>query len=172
MLKKLLITLLALIGVLVVAGLFLPTELAIAREITIDADPKKVDAYVSDLERWGDWMAWKEDDPSIVVSYGDKTKGLGATQSWTGMEGESTGTVTVTKADDTGIAYDMTIDTMPSKSEIQYEVVDGKTKVIWKMDSDFDVPIVGGYFRMMFKGSLEDWFDRGLAKLKKQVEQK
>lgn len=170
MLKKILAALVLVVVLLVVGGFVLPTEYSLAREITIDAPPDKVHAYVGDLEKWEQWTPWQDNDPTVEVTFGDKTTGVGASQSWTSQDGP--GSLEFTMCDPaTGIAYDMKFGETPAKSAMTYEFVDGKTKVTWSMEGDMAVPVLGPYLRMMMPGMVGDSFDQGLEKLKSKVEQ-
>ncbi len=166
---KVLIGIVAVIAVVLVVGLLLPTECALARTVKIDAEPAKVHEYVGDLEKWPSWGPWHDMDPTIETTYGEKTTGVGASQSWTSKDGP--GELTFTRSDpQTGVAYDMTLSDMPLKGELNYKKVDGGTEVTWSMSGDFDVPVIGGWVKLMAAGSIEKMFDDGLNKLKSQVE--
>ena len=174
--KKLLIVMLVLLLVFVVVGLLLPTEYAVAAETTIDAPPEEVHEYVGDLKRWPEWDPWRDMDPTIQTTYGERTTGVGAHQSWTGDKGG--GELTLTKADpQQGIAYDMTFVmgdlSAPAKAAMRYEPVDGKTKVVWTIEgdvADMTAPVIGGYVNLMMKSGIASSFHSGLEELKAKVE--
>ena len=106
MMKKILIGLVVIIVILVVVGFLLPTEYEVNRYIVIDAKPSKIHDLVGDLKRWEDWMTWKDEDPSIEITFGKKTTGVGARQTWTGKEG--VGEIVFTSSDSKrGVEYDM-----------------------------------------------------------------
>ena len=64
----------------------------------MQATPAQVHAFVGDLEKWDEWTPWIEDDPSIVTTFGEKTVGVGAHQSWTSESGD--GELTLTQSDE------------------------------------------------------------------------
>src|SRR5262245_46587188 len=103
--KKFLIVLLVLIVALGVIGLVLPNHYQLKRSVTISAAPPAVHTFVSDLKKWPDWAPWQDEDPTIKVTYGPKTSGVGASQTWTGKSGD--GRLAFTKCDDQGVAFDM-----------------------------------------------------------------
>ncbi|RMF70984.1 MAG: hypothetical protein D6738_14935, partial [Acidobacteria bacterium] len=170
----------AIVAILVVAviGLALyattlPAGYAVERSVVIAADPALVREYAADLARWDDWTPWKEIDPTIEVTLGERTRGVGAHQSWTGKSG--TGELTITADDpDHGIEYDMAFDegAFVSKGALEWEPVDGGTRVTWRMWGDAPGLVARLFFHFF---SMEDRigqdFDRGLAKLKQVVEQ-
>ena len=93
-LKTIFSLIIVLIVVLVVVGLFLPTSYTVERSIVIDAQPAQIHKYVGDLNQWNTWEPWTEEDPTIVVSKGEKTQGVGASQSWVGESGDGAFTFT------------------------------------------------------------------------------
>jgi hypothetical protein len=173
MLKKLLTALGIFILVFVVVGALLPREYRVSRAVVVKADAAKVHALTNDLKRWDEWAPWKEGDPTIVTTFGATTMGVGASQSWTGKDGN--GRLTLTKSDPaTGIAYDMVFmdgdKEMPAKSWMSYTPVDGGTRVEWGMDGSMDMAVVGGYFAMMADMMIGGMFQSGLDKLKARAE--
>ena len=171
--------LLALLGLLVPVtfiGILLPTEYTIARSITIEAAPEQVHALVGDLTRWDEWTPWIEKDPTIVTILGAKTTGVGASQTWTGEQGD--GELTFTKSDPaTGITYDMTfvVDKRkaPSTAAVTYRVEGDSTLVSWIMEGDIAEmapPVVSGYMGLLMDNMISSDFETGLTKLKDKVE--
>ena len=171
-LKTLFSIVIVLIVILVVIGLFLPTSYTVERSIVIDAQPSQIHKYVGDLNQWNTWEPWTEEDPTIVVSKGEKTQGVGASQSWVGDSGD--GALTFTKdSPKEGVVYDLIFDDGAYECEgaITYDPLeDDETKVTWSMSGDMDVPIVGGYFVLMMDSEVGKMFDSGLSKLKTAVE--
>ena len=171
-LKTLLSTIIVIIVVVVVVGLFLPTSYTVERSIVINAPPSRIHEYVGNLENWNSWEPWREEDPTIVITHGEKTKGVGASRSWVGESGD--GALTFTKDSPTeGIAYDLVFDggTYVCQSAMVYDPLeDGETKVTWTMSGDMGTPVIGGYFAMMMNAMVGETFDKGLSNLKSTVE--
>ena len=171
-LKTLFSIIVVIIVVVVVVGLFLPTSYTVERSIVIDAPPAQIHEYVGDLNKWDAWEPWKEEDPSIVVTHGEKTKGVGASQSWVGNSGDGALTFTKDSAVE-GIEYDLVFDdgTYVCQSAMKYDPLeDGETRVTWTMAGDMDAPVVGGYFALMMDSMVGKMFDQGCANLKNTVE--
>lgn len=161
---------------LVLVGLFLPTDYDIRREVTIQAPAAKVHAWVGDLTKWPDWTPWQEHDPSTRVTLGARTTGVGASQTWTSDGGDGELTFTACSPAE-GIAYDMAFlmdgERVPAQSTMLYREQGGATTVTWTMQgdaADFMPPVVGGYMNLVMKGAINGEFDKGLAKLKQVVE--
>lgn len=160
------------IVIVVVVGLFLPTSYTVEQSVVIDAAPDQIHKYVGNLNKWSAWEPWREGDPTIVVTHGEKTQGVGASQSWVGESGD--GALTFTKDSPTeGIEYDLFFDdgAYVSQSAIAYDPLgDGETKVTWIMTGDIGAPVIGGYFALMMNSMIGEMFDKGLSNLKTTVE--
>ena len=172
--KKALIIIVFIIGALIIGGLFLPTEYKIKREIEVKAGSQKLYELIGELKNWDVWSPWKEQDPTIQTTYGEKTSGVGATQSWIG-EHSGNGRLEITKADpNSGVEYDLFFedDKYKCTAGMVYEPsFDGDTyKLTWFMNGDMNMPIVGGYINLMMKSNLNEMFDQGLKKLKEVAE--
>ncbi|MEQ9620309.1 MAG: SRPBCC family protein [Deltaproteobacteria bacterium] len=174
---KIVKVLIAAIVVLIVAiaavGLLLPSSYQVERSIVIDAAPEEVHEYVGNLKKWDDWGPWKEEDPSMVVSLGEKTSGVGASQSWVGDSG--TGALTITESSPSeGIRYDLLFDggTYECTSSMTYDrLQDGRTEVTWEMSGDMGRSVTGGYFAVLMDSMVGNMFDKGLSNLKREVEE-
>lgn len=171
--KKILLVLVLVLVAFLLVGAFLPKHVTVARSTTIAADRAKVHALCSDLTRWPEWSPWTKIDPSVVVKLGPVTSGVGASQTWTGKDGN--GELKLTKSDpESGIAYDMAFvngdHKSPAVSTMTYRPNGAATDVTWTLEADMDIPIFGGYLVFLMKGSVESAFDMGLADLKKRAE--
>lgn len=171
-LKLLFSAIIILIVIVVVVGLFLPTNYKVQRSVVIDASPSQIHKYVGDLNNWDSWEPWREGDPSIVITRGEKTQGIGASQSWVGDSGD--GALTFTKdSPNEGVEYDLVFDDgeYMSQSAIDYDPLEGgETKVTWTMSGDIGAPVIGGYFALMMNSMVGEMFDKGLSNLKNTVE--
>lgn len=171
-LKRIGTTLGLLILIVVLAGVMLPTEYRVHRSVVIQAKPGPIHEFVGDLTKWEVWSPWIEEDPSLVVTVGDKTSGVGASQSWVGKDGD--GSLTFTKSSPTeGIEYDLFFEqgTYQCWAAMTYSVInENTTKVLWRMKGDMNTPIIGGYFALLMDSMVGGMFERGLEKLKEQVE--
>jgi len=155
-----------------VIGLFLPAKYSVERSAVIDATTGEIHEYVGNLQKWDEWEPWKEEDPSIVVTLGEKTSGAGASQSWVGESG--TGALTITESSpERGIEYDLLFDggTYECKSSIRYDPLpDGDTKVTWAMSGDMGKSLTSGYFALLMDTMAGNMFEKGLSNLKNVVE--
>lgn len=158
----------------VVIGIMLPNEYHVEREIVIDAKPEVVHQYVGDLNKWPTWSPWEVGDPSIVVTVGTPSTGVGATQSWSGDSG--TGSLTFTSSDpQKGIKYDLLFEEGAYKAvgQMVYEAQgENQTKVIWMMDGSNDMAVIGGYLSKAMDTMVGPMFDLGLMQLDTAVTEK
>jgi len=174
--QKLLLFLAALFLLIVGIGFFLPTTYAVERRITIDASAERVHELVGDLEQWPSWAPWEGEDPTMQTTLGEQTTGVGASQKWTGKDGD--GELTFTGSDPAaGIKYDMAFimegKRAPAQCAMLYESDGKSTTVVWTMSGDMgDVmpPVVGGYLGLLMPGSIGAMFDTGLGRLKELAE--
>lgn len=169
--KKFLLVLLVLIVIAAVVGFFLPHAYSVEESINIQAKPSAIHTLVGDLKRWDDWTPWKDLDPSVQVTFGEKTKGVGASQTWMGKDGN--GSLTFTRSDEkSGIEYDMMFDKTPARSGVRYDQKGDTTTVTWWLKGDMDMPVIGGYLALLMPRMVGPEFQKGLAKLKREVEKK
>ena len=173
MLKSILIFVAFVAVLLLAVGFLLPTRYEVERSIIVQAYREDVHDLVADLEQWERWAPWKEEDPTLRTTLGDTTRGVGASQSWTGDSGG--GRLHITASDpDTGIAYEMVFldgeRELPASGRIGYTDKTGATVVTWSMSGDFDMPVVGGWYALFADRMIGPMFERGLEKLKVAAE--
>ena len=176
-LKIILIGLVLLVIAFIVAGMMMPRGYEFERSITIKATPQQIHSHVGDLAKWEDWTPWKEEDPTVKVTLGPATTGKGASQIWTSKRGKAS--LEFTMSDPArGIEYDMTHamgnedDAEEAKSlcKMLYKPDGDSTIVTWSMKGDMPSGILGGYRAKMMNSMAGPMFERGLEKLKKNVE--
>lgn len=169
--KTVAVVLIILIVTVAVIGLFLPSQYSVERSAVISAPPGDIHEYVGNLKKWDVWAPWEE-DPSIVVTLGEKTSGVGASQSWVGDSG--TGALTITESSpDNGIKYDLLFDggTYECSGSIKYyRLTDGDTRVTWAMSGDMGESLTSGYFALLMDTMVGNMFEKGLKNLKNVVE--
>lgn len=176
MLKKLAIAFVLLVVLFFVVGFALPKDYEFTRKITVQAPPERVHELVGELKRWDDWTPWKKVDPTVAVTFGPTTTGVGASQTWTGKDGG--GRLVFSECDPrTGIVYDMAFiddgQELPSKGWVKYTPSGAATEVEWGMRGTMDMPVIGGYFAAMMGSMMAGpMFEQGLADLKAKLESK
>jgi hypothetical protein len=171
--KKILIGLGAVIALLIVVGLLLPSKWRVERSMTMAAKPESIVPLISDLKRWKDWAAWNNEmDPTMQTTYNGPPSGPGASMSWKGDK-MGFGTLTLTEVDvQKGIKYEMKMEEQqtPAHGSFSFAPEGTGTKVTWVDEGDMGWFIPGRYFIPMLEKQLGEHFEIGLSKLKALAE--
>lgn len=157
--------------VVVLGGLLLPRDYSVEREIVIQSSMDRIHQFSSDLETWPDWTPWFKDDPSLEITLGDITKGVGANQTWKAKKGG--GELTITRSEPNwGIVYDMDLSKGRPRSlnTIRYEQMADSTKVLMRVDGDMGWNLIGRYFNLLMDPLVGPLFEDGLTRLKMLAE--
>lgn len=172
--KIILITLAALIGLFIIVGLFLPTEMHVEKSIEIDTPPNVPYMQVANLKNMTAWDPWSNIDENMETSYSGPLFGVENSREWKSIDQNvGVGKMTVSEAEpykliNTDLDFgDQGLATSYFKFE---KMGENKTKVTWGFDSDMDIPIVGGYIVMAMGGVIEDQYLKGLENLKRVSE--
>jgi effector-binding domain-containing protein/uncharacterized protein YndB with AHSA1/START domain len=169
MLKKIFIILVAVIAILVVVGVFLPSSAHIERSITINAPPATVFTLVDGYSRFNEWSPWAEIDPETVYSYDGPTAGTGAKMSWTSSNPNvGTGSQQIV-ASEPYRRVETLIDFGAQGTAQAYfdlEPEGSGTRVTWGFDTRFGWNLFGRYLGLFFDRMIGPDYDKGLAKLK------
>ncbi|WP_055445488.1 SRPBCC family protein [Lacinutrix himadriensis] len=144
-----------------------PNSYDVKRTKLIKAPVTMVFNQINDFKNWENWGPWKAEDPTMTITYPEKTSGVGANYSWEGAEGPGyMETVAVTP--NTSIDQKISFGGMePNHVYWQFQEVEDGTEVTWGMKHD--------KMNFMFKafaavqGGMEKnlgiMFDKGLNKL-------
>jgi len=171
---------LAVLGGLVLLLLGIPAVLSakmrIERSIEIGSSPAAVFAYLADLNKYPKWNPFAEGDPSSTA---DVTgSGVGSVLAWKGDKtGEGKMTVTELEPNHlvrlklefyTPMSGQAVITwTTDAPAEVDAATT-SRTRMTWSMDQD--LPYLQRYFGLVMRGMMVKTFDRGLRKLKEQLE--
>lgn len=176
MLKTVLLTLGSVIAIVVVIGLCLSTHYSASRSVVIQASAEGVFALIGDLKRWPEWEPFSKSDPTTKTTLGDTTTGIGASQSWVG-EGNK-GRLKFTACDPKiGIEYDVVFTNGEHDSQAKSwmrmsERSQGSVEVLWGMEGEMNMPMVGGYIALFADKFIGPMFEGGLGALKTRAEAK
>ncbi|WP_264538465.1 SRPBCC family protein [Flavobacterium sp. N1736] len=120
---------------LVALTVFVATQkgiFSVERSKVINSPKATVYNYVNDLRNYEDFESWSLEDPTIRMSFPDKTTGNGASYSWEGAEGKGNA-VTIKTKDGESIEQKMKFD--GTEADVNWTFKDtlaGKTVVTWK----------------------------------------
>lgn len=159
--------------IIIIIGLFLPSEMIVDRTVTIHAQPSDIHPYVNDFRNWSNWTTWAKRDTNISNTYEGNETGAGSIYKWSGNEEVGSGMLTMTKSDSNqGVWYDMSMEggKFLSKGSLTYKPVGDSTAVTWSYQADVGGNIIFKYVMVFFKPYIEHDFDEGLQGLKMVVE--
>ena len=172
-LKKVGIALAALIGLILIAGIFVDKEVDTSQSIVIDAPAAAVFNTVNDFSTWESWSPWKEMDSTLQISLGEEFVGKGGSYSWTAE---------VVGNGDMSIVSSIANESLKTKVNFggegsadgswTFEEVEGGTKATWGIHAPFPYPMNVMLLFMDMKGDINKSFSRGLELLKDVVEKK
>lgn len=165
--------LVVIIMVIIIIGLFLPSEVIVERSVTIHGQPSGIHPYVDDFRNWSGWTAWAKKDTNITNTYEGPETGAGSIYKWSGNEEVGSGMLTMTKSDSNqGVWYDMSMEDgqFLSKGSITYKPIGDSTAVTWGYQADVGGNIIFKYVMVFFKPYIEHDFDEGLQGLKELAE--
>jgi len=96
MLKKILVTIVVLIALLLAYAATRPDTFAVQRSATIKAPPDKVYALINDFHRWGEWSPWEKLDPAMKRTFSGTPAGVGTIYEWNGNDKVGAGRMEIT----------------------------------------------------------------------------
>ncbi len=144
-----------------------PADYNVSRSAVIKQPLAKTFNVVNDFKTWEKWGPWHDEDTTIVTTYGDKTAGVGASQSWTSKDGPGSMT-TIAAEPNKSIHQEMTFgDGEPSEVLWDFEKVDDGTKVTWTMKDDKAAFIFKAFSALSggWDNMLGPMLDKGLSNL-------
>jgi len=171
MLKKILIVLAILIGIIVIGGYLLPLNYSVSRTKFINAEADTVHASVANLKSWPQWTPWNHQlDPTLQFQYSGPDSQVGSISTWTGEKAGS-GLIEIISAESgRGIVYKFSFDDYPpAEGVIQITPMKGGCEVFWKVSGEL-VPPLGGWFRPLIDSMIGSDFEKGLDGLKIRCE--
>lgn len=170
-LKKIAMVLGALIAVLVLVGLVLPSRVHVERSIDIAAPACTIFAQVNSFKAFNAWSPWM--DLGAEYTYEGPDEGVGAAMRWTGPE------------DTVGTGSEKIVGSVPcERVDVDLDFGDGtgmkatftlkqgadSVHVTWAVDGDFGWNLPARYFGLMFDSMIGPDHEKGLANLKALVE--
>lgn len=172
-LKKVLIILVVIIGLILVVGFLLPTTYHVERSRVVAAPPEALYAVVNDFKQWPKWDPWAGKDATMKYTYEGSPTGVGSVQHYT-SENSGEGTIRITESEPgrkvkMEMDFKMGEEELPTATYTFEPIGDGKTKVTWSMDGETSMRPIGSYFGLMMDSMIGPDFERGLENLDKAV---
>ena len=134
---KLLKRVLVLLVIVLLVGLLYvtmqPSDYDVKRSHVIKAPITQVFNTVNNLKTWEKWGPWHDEDSTIVVTYGEKTIGVGASDSWTGKDGPGN-MKTIAVEENKSIHQKIQFgDYEPSDIYWEFKETEAGTEITWRM---------------------------------------
>ena len=140
--KKVLLGLLALIGLVLVgvlgAAATRPDQIHVERSLSMKAAPQDVYPHLVDLREYAKWNPWSGFDPNQKIEFSEPSAGVGASYKWSGNDQVGVGSLTITGVDENHEVKERLVFTSPWQSEadvVMAVVPEGEgSKVTWAYD--------------------------------------
>jgi len=166
--KRLAITLVALVALLFAGGLALSGNFTAVRSTTVKAPADKVYALVADPREWKRWSVWNQRDPAMAITYSGPPAGSGAAWEWKSKT-EGDGKMTFTAAEPgRRLAYDLYFPDFGTTSRGDFVLApegDG-TRVTWTMNGNMGTNPLFRWMALFADRMVGPDFEAGLANLK------
>jgi len=166
------LSLAAIVLLIAIVGLFLPSTVSLERSIVINASAEKTFEQVNTLKKWEQWNPFLKMDPQSKIAYNNISAGPGATYTWA-SEKTGEGTMTILKSTPfSSIQFQLEFKGQGlSQSEFRFNPEgNNTTKVTWSFTSDIGNNPFSRVFWTFGTAMMKDAFDGGLKDLKTQAE--
>lgn len=171
--KKIFFTVSALLFAVVASSWLLPRQVAVERSVLIERPPAEVYALLNGFERFNEWSPWFAADPAAVYTHSGPATGVGARHAWKGSAAVGEGSQTIRasipeRQIDIELAFGSN---PPALSRYLLEPTASGTRLTWRFETDLGMNPVMRWFGLMFDGMIGADYERGLAQLKRLLEQ-
>lgn len=154
--------------IIVLIGLFLPSEIHVERSMAIKAPQKLLFEQVNNLHNWRDWSPWHRLDPKMKIVYSGPLEGTGASYSWN-SKNKDVGNGKIT------ILYSKPYDSLSTEMDFMqkrvargyyiFKELDSITLVTWGFKTDLGKNPFARYFGLMMDKYVGGDFEKGLNNL-------
>ncbi|MDQ8036798.1 MAG: SRPBCC family protein [Pedobacter sp.] len=98
MLKKIAIGFAVLVAAILLFAATRPDTFRVERKTVIAASPERIQAEISNFQRWKVWSPYEKKDPAMKRSYSGPESGVGAKYAWEGDSNVGSGSMEVISA--------------------------------------------------------------------------
>ena len=174
MIKKILITVVVLVALLLAYAATRPDSFSVQRSATIQAPPDKLYAMIDDFHRWGEWSPWEKLDPAMKRTFSGTPAGVGTVYEWNGNDKVGAGRMEITGASPAS-KVDIKLDFLKpfeghNVTEFTLTPQGDSTQVNWNMHgpAPFITKLMGVFVSM--DSMIGKDFEAGLANMKAAAE--
>lgn len=157
---------------LFIFSFFLPPMVKVERSLMIPAPADRIFPLINVVRNWELWSPWKELDPDLSITYGEKDSGAGASYSWKSHNRNiGSGHMTITESrPDQYIATDTDFMRMGiAKGTFRLDPVGEGTLVSWSMTCNLGQHPLRKVMGLMMDKWVGQDFERGLEGIKRLV---
>ena len=174
MIKKILLGLVAIVAVILIAGVFQSDTYRVERSLTIAAPAAALFPQINDLRQSQVWSPWMKLDPNAKYTFEGPANGVGASNAWAGNSQVGEGRQTIIASTPNELVRLKVEFFKPmagvATSDFRLQPAGSGTTVTWSMSGDKNyVSKVMCMFMSMDKMIGGD-FEKGLANLKTLAE--
>jgi uncharacterized protein YndB with AHSA1/START domain len=159
--------------VLLFAGLLLPKDWQVERDIVIQTPPSAVFPYLNSLKKWREWTVWYAREPELATEYSGPDAGVGATSRWKSDDGRGAMMILESRPE-RRVDYQLLLDggEFVMHGSLHLIPVDAATRVVWRAGGVGGDNPVERYMTLMFKFWIGRDFEQSLARLKERLEKR
>jgi uncharacterized protein YndB with AHSA1/START domain len=167
-LKRIAFALVAVVALLLVIGLLLPSGFKVQRSVQIAAPASKVYPMIADPRQWNKWTVWNRRDPAMQVKYSGAESGVAAKWSWQSKTEGNGEMEFIAAVPNERIDYTLAFPEMGMTSRGQVLLVPegAGTRVTWTNEGDMGSNPINRYFGLLMDRMVGPDFEGGLANLK------
>ncbi len=137
MFKKLLLSVITVLILVVAYAATKPSEYMVFREVSINAPAEKIFTLINNSRETERWMPWAETDPKMKMSYSGPESGVGSKASWESPGQMGVGSSTISEsAPNQSVKYSLEYTKpfqMKQTAEISITPSGGKNVVRWSV---------------------------------------
>ncbi len=166
--RNILITLLIILVLLLIVGLFLPSDRHIESKIIISAPAYIVFNQVDNLRNWENWSPWAVRDSQMIMVYEGPASGVGAVSKWNSPL-RQTGRGSIKILESRPYEFILIEIGFMERGKVLcpwvFSNTAGGTTVVWGLDMK-NMNLAERYFSLFVPGMLEPYYKQGLDSLK------
>lgn len=173
--KIALITIVTLILIVLTAGMVVPSEFNVERDVFIKRPKAEVFNAVRSLRQHDRWNPWIKKDPATVIDYKGADNLIGSVSTWSGNDEVGAGEREIMAIRE-GERIDVEVRLSRPMEDINHSYIiteavsENETRVKWGLTSKMRFPMNIICLVMDLKGKLALDFDEGLSMLKADLE--
>ncbi len=139
-------------AILAIAGIFLPQEYSVSKELVMPASVNEIHQRVENMDTWERWTAWDEAVPPAGSSKANMESGIGSGKYLSGSSGSGWFVITNSSAID-GFEYVVYYDDGDKAiANVTFIDLGGETKVTWTVKGKVTNPPVLAPYLAFIKG--------------------